>query len=369
MRLLRVTTLYPEYLDAFCAARPALDREPYAVQRARLDEDFFGWADSWGKALAPLGWETLDVALNATALQRAWAAEHLPRGAPSAPGAIAVEQARAFRPDILWYDHDDAALLQAIRGAAPVRGVAGWTGSAIGRTEAWRGIDLMLSCAPEAVERCEREGLRAAVLQHAFDPRILERLRPAERRYEASFIGQLIDAEGFHGRRLQLLAETAPQVALDLFVPRPKRSLRSAVRCVLTGRGAGAALPPALKQAHDGVYGLAMYQVLRDSGATLNIHADSSPRFASNMRLFEATGVGTCLVTDAKENLATLFEPDREVVAYRSGAELVDALRRLAGDPGAARAIAEAGQRRALAAHTFAHRAPLLDAHLRGLLR
>jgi spore maturation protein CgeB len=367
MRLLRVTTLYPEYLAAFYAARPGLDREPYDVQRARLDEDFFGWADSWKRALEPLGWETRDLAINAGPLQRAWAAEHLARGASRAPGAIAVEQARAFRPDVLWYDHDDAVLLRAIREAASgIRGVAGWVGSAIGRREAWSGIDLMLSCAPEAVERCEREGLRAAVLAHAFDPRVLDRLRPREPRYDVTFIGQLIDAEGFHRQRIQILGQAAARTSLTLFVPRPRRSWRSRVRRLLTGVGSGPPLPGLRPEQ---VYGLAMYQVLRDSRATLNIHADSSPRFASNMRLFEATGVGSCLVTDGKENLATLFEPDREVVAYRSGPELVDALRRLAGDPDSARVIAEAGQRRTLASHTFAHRAPLLDEHLRKMVR
>lgn len=366
MRLLRVTTLYPEYLDSFYAARSGLDREPYDTQRARLDEDFFGWADSWGRALAPLGWEVMDLAINARPLQRAWAGEHLPHSASRAPGAIAVEQARAFRPDLLWYDHDDAPLLGAIREAAPdIRGVAGWVGSAIGRRDAWRGIDLMLSCAPEAVERCEREGLKAAVLPHAFDPRVLDRLRSGPPRHEATFIGQLIDAEGFHRQRIEILRQAAAMTSLSLFVPRP-RSWRSRVRRLLTGSRAA---PPLSGLRPEQVYGIEMYQVLRDSRATLNIHADSSPRFASNMRLFEATGVGSCLVTDWKENLATLFEPDRETVAYRSGPELVDALRRLAADPDSARAIAEAGQRRTLASHTFAHRAPLLDEHLRTVIR
>ena len=35
-------------------------------------------------------------------------------------------------------------------------------------------------------------------------------------------------------------------------------------------------------------------------------------------RLFEATGVGTFLLTDFKDNLQTLLEPNREVVAWRS---------------------------------------------------
>ncbi|HLQ67205.1 MAG TPA: glycosyltransferase [Candidatus Limnocylindrales bacterium] len=372
MRLLRITTLYPSYIDAFYRGQPGLAREPYAVQRSRLDEDFFGWADSWSFALAPLGWETQDVAMNAAPLQRAWAREHGAKVFASGE-RIAIEQAREFRPDLLWYDHDDAALLQAIRERVPgLRGVLGWTGSALGRTGAWPQIQLMLSCAPEAVLACESRGLKAALLPHAFDPRVAERLPDLPPRWDASFIGQLVEGAGFHGGRLRLLAEVATRVPIELFVPRPPRTWRSRIRravSALTGRRKGAPVPPAIAAAHDGVYGLAMYQVLRESRAALNIHADSSPRFASNMRLFEATGVGTCLVTDWKENIGALFEPDREVLTYRDASECAALLSRLSKHPDEAAAIGAAGRRRTLAAHTFAHRAPLLDGHLRSLLR
>jgi len=373
MRLLRVTTHYPEYLHHFYRARPGLDREPYAVQRARLDEDFFGWADSWGRALAPLGWETLEVALNADSIQRAWARENL-HGSRSR-NEIVVEQSRAFRPDIVWYDHHEAELLRRIREAAPtIRGVAGYSGSAVSSTEAWPLVDLMLSCAPEVVERCRHDGMSAAVLSHAFDPRVLERLDLARSADgpsssgETTFIGQLIDGEGFHGRRLQLLAELAARTPLTLYVPKPRRPWRTGLRRLLSGKTLSP-LPPALRGSRDGTYGMAMYQVLRGSRATLNIHADSSPRYASNMRLFEATGIGTCLITDAKENLHTFFDPGREVLPYRDAAECAEIIRRLSDHPEEARQVAAGGQRRTLEAHTFAHRAPALDEHLRGLLR
>ena len=61
-----------------------------------------------------------------------------------------------------------------------------------------------------------------------------------------------------------------------------------------------------------------MYQVLRRSRITLNSHIDMAGNEAGNMRLFEATGAGTFLLTDFKDNLDTLFAPDCEVAAWRS---------------------------------------------------
>jgi spore maturation protein CgeB len=79
------------------------------------------------------------------------------------------------------------------------------------------------------------------------------------------------------------------------------------------------------------------------------------------MRLFEATGVGTCLITDWKDNLHDLFEPDREVVTYRSPQECVEKVKWLLEHPQEREAIAQAGQARTLKDHTFDQRAIELD--------
>lgn len=79
------------------------------------------------------------------------------------------------------------------------------------------------------------------------------------------------------------------------------------------------------------------------------------------MRLFEATGVGTCLLTDWKENLSSLFDVDREVVTYRSTEECLERMHYLQNNPDVCSAIAQAGQKRTLRDHTFAHRAQRFD--------
>jgi spore maturation protein CgeB len=105
--------------------------------------------------------------------------------------------------------------------------------------------------------------------------------------------------------------------------------------------------------------GLDMYQTLRDSKIGLNCHADSSPTYASNFRLFEVTGVGSCLLTDWKRNLPELFDPDSEVVAYHSIPECLEKIRWLRDHDAERRKIAEAGQRRCLRDHTHEKRAPV----------
>ena len=82
-----------------------------------------------------------------------------------------------------------------------------------------------------------------------------------------------------------------------------------------------------------------------------------------NLRVFEATGAGTFLLTPDVPDLPACFEPGREVAAYHSPEELAELAHRGMKDTPWARRIAEAGHQRALAEHTFAHRARTIARH------
>jgi spore maturation protein CgeB len=99
-----------------------------------------------------------------------------------------------------------------------------------------------------------------------------------------------------------------------------------------------------------------MYQVLRRSRITLNSHIDLAAQEAGNMRLFEATGAGTFLLTDFKDNLDTLFAPDKEVAAWRSIDDCLAVIDRTIDDDSCREGIARAGHARTMAQHTFRHR-------------
>lgn len=102
--------------------------------------------------------------------------------------------------------------------------------------------------------------------------------------------------------------------------------------------------------------------------AVLNVSRESMAAngFSPATRVFEAAGAGACLVTDAWEGIELFLEPGEEVLVAEDGAEVAALVEQL--DPARARAIGEAGRRRVLAEHTYAHRAVeverLLEAEL-----
>ncbi len=103
-------------------------------------------------------------------------------------------------------------------------------------------------------------------------------------------------------------------------------------------------------------WGLDMYRILNRSRISVNYHIQLSGPYANNMRLYETTGVGALLLTDWKQNLHELFEPDAEVVAYRSTQECVEQIGSLLSHEADRARIAKAGQARTLRDHTYRSR-------------
>jgi spore maturation protein CgeB len=97
----------------------------------------------------------------------------------------------------------------------------------------------------------------------------------------------------------------------------------------------------------------------------LNVHRDSmvSNGFSPATRMFEAAGAAACQVTDAWVGIEEFFAPGEEILVA-SNAEDVAMLVSTTSD-GDARRIGEAARRRAVAEHSYAQRAALLDSILR----
>ena len=382
MRLLKIGVYYPNYLEQFYARRPGLAETPYASQHAALVGDCFGSSDFWTRELSRLGYETCDLIINAEPLQKAWAAE---RGLEFDGGGwlfdITEAQVRDFRPDVLIvadYSTVTAAFLRRLREVCPsVRLVLGWCGAPYGDGAVFGEWDVVLSCVPELVAHFRGAGHRARHVNHAFEPRVLEKLGAQADAPAADFVfvGSLVKSERFHLGREKLLTRLVKETGLQIWSevgPPPPSRLRRAARLLRGGvaksqaqssvdaRIARRALPP--------LFGLDMFRQLRAGRVALNTHIDISTHSASNMRLFEGTGVGACLLTDWKENLPELFEPDAEVVAYRDADECVEKVKFLLSHESRRREIAAAGQRRTLRDHTFASRAAVIDAVIRAEL-
>jgi len=248
------------------------------------------------------------------------------------------------------------------------------------------------------------------LMYHSFDDSILQKLNQTGERHDFSFAGMSRAPESRYWALRELMEQTElkgwiyePPHETDGKVP--KKAIKQQIRGALK-RGIqllsdhqvnaladsnlvpekfrdifleissqrrmseGIMLPkgptPALSElyperCHPPVMGMDMYNLLHQSKITFNKHADLARGNVGNMRMFEATGVGTCLLTDNGSNMQDLFEPDKEVVVYYSVDEAVEKVTYLLDHPGEAEQIAKAGQARTLRNHTIMNRCQQID--------
>jgi spore maturation protein CgeB len=383
MRILVLNADYPRFLAWFYRRQAGLESTSYATQMAARNASLFGVADFYSRNFAALGHPAAEIHVNNLWLQTAWAREHgIAVEAPEPPGAsgrkaapawlqrlvsplkpilrplarkvglspkldpqaeaILLAQIEEFRPDLVLNQdifHVDTRLARRIKGVGnPI--LVGQVGLVPSRGEDWSVYDLMISQLASIVRLFRALGVRSEVCHLAFEPAILDALPAAPAvDVDVSFVGT-VSAD--HQQRIALLMAVAERYNLKLWGNLPQ------------------ALPASspLHRCFQGeVWGADMYPVLRRSRITLNSHIDLAGREAGNMRLFEATGVGTFLLTDHKDNLDTLFKLNREVVAWRSIDDCLRAIDHYLRDDRTREAIARAGQARTLTQHTYRHRA------------
>ena len=194
---------------------------------------------------------------------------------------------------------------------------ASWTrcaataGSSSARSRARRrgprccaGFDLITTSFPHYVDALPRRWASTReYLKIAFDERVLERL-------QARGVDAGSGRERPHGVVVRRRRSTRRVHAAGTALLERLCGARAARRLGLRRRRAAGGSP--IAHATTVRRGASTCtRCSRARGSSLNRHIDVAEGYANNMRLFEATGVGALLLTEAAPNLADLFEPGR----------------------------------------------------------
>jgi spore maturation protein CgeB len=371
MRFQRLTTVYPEFAERFLARTPNVAELSYEQLYNRLTAARFAENDHHARHMRSLGHVAENCFLSLEPLQRRWAAEHGVNFRDKQWLAdIAVEQVRAFQPDVLFLDDLyvlDRPLRTRLRRACQNRPlVLGWRAAPTDDYEGFDDLDLVLTSIRSMAESFRRAGTNAAQLHHGFEASILEEfLPPPIRDIDFSFAGGL---SNLHPERAAMVTTLLARTPLQIWGANPDVRLKDRVRYFAGKVG----LPLAAKyqmrtlplaypgRIHPAAFGLDYYDVLARSKIVFNRHIGCAGNDASNMRMFEATGMGACLLTDNKRNLRDLFEPGVEVVTYENIDDAIEKVEYLLAHDREREAIAKAGQRRTLQDHSFEKRVQTL---------
>jgi len=381
MRFLILSADYLEFLRWLYSEHPGLEKQPYEEQMQARNESLFGVADFYSSNLRKLGHEAWDIYTNNEFIQKAWAREHGIRFVEVIPAEqaarmvlrrpwrmlaktplrrclehpvrsalyslgkgtwfydILAAQIKHYKPDVLLNKDIVGISTRFLQEIKPrVKLLVGAHGSVLSEKLDLRCYDLITSLIPDSVTEFRQLGVHSELHRLAFEPRILSYLKDQKKTIDISFVGSLYDVHSGRMHFLEVLATRFGQ--MQIWGPGVSHlSKNSPIRKRYAGQA----------------WGLKMYQVICKSVMTLNTHGDKVA-YAANMRLFETTGVGTLLITDWKENLHEMFEPGKEVVAYRTPEECAELIQYYLEHNDEREAIARAGQERTLREHTYYRR-------------
>lgn len=190
---------------------------------------------------------------------------------------------------------------------------------------------------------------RCVPIYNALDPSTHYPVAP-----DLRFAGDL----GFVGNRLP-----DREARVEEFFLKPAASLQGK-QFLIGGNGWGDKTMPANVKNVGHVYTRDHNAFNCSTLAMLNVNRESMARygFSPATRVFEAAGATACLITDHFVGVESFFEPGEEILVAKNGDQVAGHLDALTS--ARARAIGQAALKRALAEHTYAQRAVLLESVL-----
>jgi spore maturation protein CgeB len=264
--------------------------------------------------------------------------------------------------------------------------IVAWYGANQGdEKKVFSNYDLVLSNSKILRNRLLELGMNSEILYHSFESSIYKEIhdkhKVKHRKNSLVFTGTLGLQNPDHTERYNYLEKLSAMIPVDLFsddIPyrKTKKQLLIETRQKVSknlSKTFGNHTPVRLKSWADkskqphfppttpnhivrhlskAVYGRDMLEKMFEYTICFNNHNRVTGDSACNMRLFEATGMGCCLLTDHKSDIHSIFEPDKEVVTYKTPSEAIDKAKYLLNNPKTAQEIAKAGQQKTFLEHT-----------------
>ncbi len=401
-RIVKITSFYNDFLKHYYLRNKNVVYLSYEIQYEHLMQQAFGWSDYFQKNFTEQGLEAFEIIFNAIPLQSAWAKEN---GFQETGLNLLTQQLKVIKPDIVFFQDSTSfsgGYIKSIKDQVPsvkqVIGMCCYPISPINLIN-YSFFDYMIACSPQFTDIFQKNNIKCYELNHGFEHTLLPQIQSNNqyKNEKISFIGSFIQSQEFHDERLNLIEflldeEIDLTIYTDLRLESSIKLLSKQSAYVLTKFLKSIGLKdilfnlPLIKKVallnempkkykyttsfrqkinSNPLYGLEMMKALAKSQIGLNIHGGVAGDYAANVRMFEVTGVGSCLVTDNKKNMKEFFEPDKEVVVYSSFDECKEKLNWLLDHPVECDAIGKAGQNRTLKDHTYKIRVEKLDKIIR----
>jgi hypothetical protein len=341
MKILLLADYYPIYLQNFYKIND-LNALNYNDHLEKLLDDYFGSFVSYYRHFKKLGHDARLIIGNDYKLQQKWINETKLSLEPVEINKkeIVMKQIEDFQPDVFFmgsmFDYY-GDFLKKVSGMT--KNIFTWISCPHPENLDFSNIKCVISSAEKFVEKFRNKGLNSEVLKAAFDQDIVSRLDD-KKTIDVSFIGGL--SKKTHKKRVE---------GLEFLV-------NNGVNLTAFGYGLEKKRFPfyrnPLERNFRGeLWGLEMYRTLNHSRISLNFHIDIVKGWSGNMRMFEAAGCGSLLMTENTHDISDFFIPGKEIVTYDDKRDLLDKINYYLDHEDEVNVITKNGQRACIDRHGY----------------
>ncbi len=374
------------------------------------------WSDAYSDGFNRLGVQAIDLIVNNKKLQLKWAKENgVSINTDYWQIEVAIAQLRFIKPDVVIFQNfgilPDEIIKELKTWVKSIKVLAIQIGYPHDNKDL-SFYDMIFPTLNYIRDKCINFKKPMHICKPAFDTRILSEIKnPIEKEYPLIFSGSSgIGYECGHAKRYWMLYDILRKADINVyldelrssshvkkkkkyFIENPNRkkvlndkdfttiinilnqedtfehqTLLSELLCDRGLRDAlftkleplvplkfmfhNAVLPP--------VYGKEYYELISKSYSILNIHTDAMGHRVGNMRMFETTGVGSCLLVENGSNMNEFFEEGKEVVTYENLDDCLEKINYLSNNLNVALQIGKSGQNKTLKEHTIDNRCELI---------
>lgn len=376
---LEITTLYYKYVEYF-EKKYNTDNLSYEEHKKLLSFDGFAEADFIHNYNRELGNESNIIYYDYESLQRKW---HDFKCQKKTLFDILLDQVKYYRPDVIYIScisNFSASEIEMIKNYEKGKNVrlVGYHFTFISAQSCglFKKFDQIYTGSNNYVKKLNDKGANAFLVRHAFEPDIINRVSKNKKESRVCFSGSIIfDMKSkSHLNRLDMLqAMHDVQIKYDsygyIYI---EKSIKGKIKQIIGGGLTYFHYKNIVEKIEDTmrppVFGIDYYECLASHCVGVNTHSPIIESGAGNMRMFEVTGVGTCLITDKREENSLLFEEGKEIVVYDGVEDLISKINWLIDNPREIERIAVEGQKRTINDYNYKNKMLIINDYIQKIL-
>jgi spore maturation protein CgeB len=384
LKIAFLTSIYPKHLEIIYEKHKRLEYESYEKQNGILKKETLCSMGEWSNYFESSGIPTLMVCRNNIFIQNRWCIEnqYCPKS-DDIEFEVVAEQVLRFKPTVLFifgasYYAQNSRLEKILSQCSSIKKKVSWYGAPEGDERKFYCYDIVLTNSIHLRDKLRNLNIESEQVNHAFEPKILEFIEKKEKEKRIGFIGTTNKNVDTHRYRTELLERMSKEVTIDIYTEVEKHSKSTLLKYkILKTRNyisrkspkiAKSLFPiinywsvkenlPTDPEIYENsfrrsiklpIYGINMYETLNKYLISFNGHISHTGEYACNLRLFEASGLGSCLLTDHLQEINSIFEIDYEVVTYKNHEEAIEKAKFLLNNNETTKEIGKAAQKKTL---------------------